>query len=106
MQKRVRKSDILNPAVKPEQLRTSNHEGVVMAIKYGRPIEARLAPVENKLKPRLDLASRPRRNRKAEWTRRLVRGTNGPDILCDELAKRLRVPSAPAMLLRRRNTLA
>jgi porphobilinogen synthase len=44
-----------------------------MAIKYGRPIEARIAPVESKPKTRLDLTSRPRRNRKAEWTRRLVR---------------------------------
>src|SRR5262249_57041882 len=46
-----------------------------MAIKYGRPIEARLAPVEAKIKrkPRLDLAKRPRRNRKAEWARRLAR---------------------------------
>ena len=46
-----------------------------MAIKYGRPIEARLAPVEAKVKrkPGLDLAKRPRRNRKAEWARRLVR---------------------------------
>src|SRR5947209_818255 len=46
-----------------------------MAIKYGRPVEARLAPVETKIKrkPGLDLAKRPRRNRKAEWARRLVR---------------------------------
>jgi porphobilinogen synthase len=50
-----------------------------MAIKYGRPIEAKahLAPVEAKApaKPdaRCDLAVRPRRNRKAEWARRLVR---------------------------------
>ena len=44
-----------------------------MAIKYGRPIEARIAPVEKKPKTRLDLTSRPRRNRKADWTRRLVR---------------------------------
>jgi len=44
-----------------------------MAIKYGRPIEARLAPVESRPKPQLSLASRLRRNRKAEWTRRLVR---------------------------------
>jgi porphobilinogen synthase len=50
-----------------------------MAIKYGRPIEAkaRLAPVEAKAPAkadaRRDLAVRPRRNRKAEWTRRLVR---------------------------------
>ena len=42
-----------------------------MAIKYGRPIEARLAPVEAKA-ARLDLSTRPRRNRKADWTRRLV----------------------------------
>src|SRR5437660_484152 len=48
-----------------------------MAIKYGRPIEAkaRLAPVEAKAPPapRLDLAIRLRRNRKADWQRRLVR---------------------------------
>jgi len=49
-----------------------------MAIKYGRPIEARtrINPVEAataKAQGRLDLAVRPRRNRKADWTRRLVR---------------------------------
>src|SRR5262245_54516827 len=46
-----------------------------MAIKYGRPIEARLAPVEAKARAatRLDLTNRPRRNRKADWARRLVR---------------------------------
>jgi len=50
-----------------------------MAIKYGRPIEAkaRLAPVDakapEKAQASLDLAVRPRRNRKAEWARRLVR---------------------------------
>ena len=46
-----------------------------MAIKYGRPIESRLTPVEAKIKrqPALDLAKRPRRNRKAEWARWLVR---------------------------------
>ena len=44
-----------------------------MAIKYGRPIEAktRFVPLEAKAKS-LDLAVRPRRNRKAEWARRLV----------------------------------
>src|SRR2546423_1703542 len=49
-----------------------------MAIKYGRPIDAksRLAPVEADAPARkapLHLAVRPRRNRKAEWKRRLVR---------------------------------
>src|SRR5438552_4507036 len=48
-----------------------------MAIKYGRPIEAktRLAPVEATApaKTALDLAARPRRNRKADWARRMVR---------------------------------
>jgi len=45
-----------------------------MAIKYGRPIEEkiRFAPVAAKPDP-LDLAVRMRRNRRAEWTRRLVR---------------------------------
>jgi porphobilinogen synthase len=48
-----------------------------MAIKYGRPLEAkaRISPVEAPAPSefRLDLAVRPRRNRKADWTRRLLR---------------------------------
>src|ERR1700687_839414 len=50
-----------------------------MAIKFGRPIESRsrLAPVEAKARAgsgsELDLKSRPRRNRRTEWIRRLVR---------------------------------
>jgi porphobilinogen synthase len=49
-----------------------------MAIKYGRPLEAkaRISPVEAMApaeKFRLDLAVRPRRNRKSDWTRRLLR---------------------------------
>ena len=49
-----------------------------MAIKFGRPIEARarLTPVETGLPAdadRLDLPTRMRRNRRSEWARRLVR---------------------------------
>ena len=46
-----------------------------MAIKFGRPIEMRDAPRrETALSaPGLDLVVRPRRNRKAEWARRMVR---------------------------------
>jgi porphobilinogen synthase len=46
-----------------------------MAIKFGRPLERnRLAPVETTPpSERLDLAVRPRRNRRAEWARRMVR---------------------------------
>ncbi|HEX4408437.1 MAG TPA: porphobilinogen synthase [Xanthobacteraceae bacterium] len=46
-----------------------------MAIKFGRPLErSRLAPVEDKAPAnRLDLTIRPRRNRRAEWSRRMVR---------------------------------
>jgi porphobilinogen synthase len=50
-----------------------------MAIKYGRPLEAkaRISPVgalaPAKAEFRLDLAIRLRRNRKADWTRRLLR---------------------------------
>ncbi|MCL2716550.1 MAG: porphobilinogen synthase [Alphaproteobacteria bacterium] len=42
-----------------------------MAIKYGRPIEPR--DIHPAAASRLDLTVRPRRNRKAEWARRLVR---------------------------------
>jgi porphobilinogen synthase len=46
-----------------------------MAIKFGRPLErSRLAPVEAATPAdRLDLAIRMRRNRRAEWSRRMVR---------------------------------
>ena len=46
-----------------------------MAIKFGRPIEMRDAPRHQTAQaaPPLDLVVRPRRNRKAEWARRLVR---------------------------------
>jgi porphobilinogen synthase len=47
-----------------------------MAIKFGRPLErVRPLPVESDApsEHRLDLAIRPRRNRRAEWARRLVR---------------------------------
>ena len=46
-----------------------------MAIKFGRPIEMRDAPRRQGAlaATSLDLAIRPRRNRKAEWARRLVR---------------------------------
>jgi porphobilinogen synthase len=46
-----------------------------MAIKFGRPIEMRDGPRGEVVSatPALDLVIRPRRNRKAEWARRLVR---------------------------------
>jgi porphobilinogen synthase len=46
-----------------------------MAIKFGRPIEMRDRPRREPAvsAPPLDLVTRPRRNRKAEWARRLVR---------------------------------
>jgi porphobilinogen synthase len=74
-----------------------------MAIKYGRPIEARLAPVEAKT-PQLDLSVRPRRNRKADWTRRLVAETVftvddliWPLFLVDGSKTRAAVPSMPGV---------
>jgi porphobilinogen synthase len=45
-----------------------------MAIKFGRPLErARPLPVEAPSEHRLDLPIRPRRNRRSDWARRLVR---------------------------------
>src|SRR6478735_5958099 len=46
-----------------------------MAIKFGRPIEMRDVPRRDPAlaAPSLDLVVRPRRNRKSEWARRLVR---------------------------------
>ncbi len=78
-----------------------------MAIKYGRPIEAkaRLAPVQAKAKSaRLDLAVRPRRNRKADWARRLVAENVltaddliWPLFLVDGSKTRAAVPSMPGV---------
>jgi len=50
-----------------------------MAIKFGRPLEpkVRVVPVKSEARakeaPALDLTTRPRRNRRTDWARRLVR---------------------------------
>jgi len=81
-----------------------------MALKYGRPIDVnpRLTPVEA-LPPaaadaRLELAVRPRRNRKADWARRLVRENVltaddliWPLFLVDGSNKRVAVDSMPGI---------
>jgi len=75
-----------------------------MAIKFGRPLEQRrLAPIEAET-PQLDLAIRPRRNRRAEWARRLVRENVlttddliWPLFLVDGAKIRARVDSMPGV---------
>src|SRR5438309_3267139 len=77
-----------------------------MAIKFGRPIEMRDAPRRETTlaSPGLDLTSRPRRNRKAEWARRLVRENVlttddliWPLFLVDGHNKRTAVASMPGV---------
>jgi porphobilinogen synthase len=77
-----------------------------MAIKFGRPIEARshLAPVEQDAGERLDLAVRPRRNRRSEWVRRMVRENQlttddliWPLFIMDGNNARAPVPSMPGV---------
>ncbi len=80
-----------------------------MAIKYGRPIEprVRLSPVESKTpakESRLDLTTRPRRNRRTEWARRMVRENVlttddliWPLFLTDGTKRRVPVPSMPGV---------
>ncbi|MGE0749892.1 MAG: porphobilinogen synthase [Variibacter sp.] len=78
-----------------------------MAIKFGRPIESRvrLAPVETTASTQaLDLPVRMRRNRRAEWSRRLVREnvlTVGnliwPLFIADGDTMRAPVPSMPGV---------
>src|SRR5436190_21151860 len=49
---------------------------LLMAIKFGRPLERSRTRIEADTQPpadRLDLTIRPRRNRRAEWARRMVR---------------------------------
>src|SRR5215475_9069477 len=52
-----------------------SRRGNSMAIKFGRPIEMREASRREAATsaPTLDLTIRPRRNRKSEWARRMVR---------------------------------
>jgi porphobilinogen synthase len=79
-----------------------------MAIKYGRPIEVRSRPLETRRpaadETRLDLSIRPRRNRKTEWARRLVRehvltsdDLIWPLFLIDGRNRRLAVDSMPGV---------
>jgi porphobilinogen synthase len=77
-----------------------------MAIKFGRPIEMRDAPRRDSAvgAPSLDLVVRPRRNRKAEWARRLVRENVlttddliWPLFVVDGHNRRARVASMPGV---------
>ena len=77
-----------------------------MAIKFGRPIEMRDATRRETAlaAPALDLAMRPRRNRKAEWARRLVRENVlttddliWPLFVVDGHNKRIAVASMPGV---------
>ena len=77
-----------------------------MAIKFGRPIEMRDTPRRDAAlsAPALDLVIRPRRNRKAEWARRMVREnvltTNDliwPLFVSDGHNKRVPVASMPGV---------
>ena len=78
-----------------------------MAIKYGRPIEARtrLTPVETAAPAeRLDLPTRLRRNRRSEWARRMVRENQlstddliWPLFIMDGDNKRAPIPSMPGV---------
>ena len=79
-----------------------------MAIKYGRPIEprVRLTPVEAKspaMNTQLELTSRPRRNRRAEWARRMVRESvlSTDDLIwplfLTEGNQRVPIPSMPGV---------
>jgi porphobilinogen synthase len=78
----------------------------MMAIKYGRPIELREVSRRDGTgaSPALDLTVRPRRNRKAEWARRMVRENVlttddliWPLFLIDGNNKREQIPSMPGV---------
>ncbi|MCP3389246.1 porphobilinogen synthase [Bradyrhizobium sp. CCGB12] len=77
-----------------------------MAIKYGRPIELREVSRRDgaSASPALDLTVRPRRNRKAEWARRMVRENVlttddliWPLFLIDGTNKREQIASMPGV---------
>jgi porphobilinogen synthase len=80
-----------------------------MAVEFGRPLvgKVRFSPVEHVRPGRsgaLDLNVRPRRNRRAEWVRRLVRENVltaddliWPLFLIDGESKRIAIPSMPGV---------
>jgi porphobilinogen synthase len=77
-----------------------------MAIKYGRPIEMRDGPRREATTSALplDLVARPRRNRKSEWARRLIRENIlttddliWPLFVADGADGRTPVPSMPGV---------
>jgi porphobilinogen synthase len=77
-----------------------------MAIKYGRPLEhrTRVVPVEAPPHLPLDLSHRPRRLRRTDWLRRMVRENElsaadliWPIFVVDGNAKRTAVPSMPGV---------
>jgi porphobilinogen synthase len=79
-----------------------------MAIKFGRPLESRtrFMPVEAEAPTasRLDLTTRPRRNRRTDWTRRMVRESVltaddliWPIFIVDGAKTRVPVPSMPGV---------
>jgi porphobilinogen synthase len=79
-----------------------------MAIKFGRPLESRTrfvpADAEAPAVDRLDLPVRPRRNRRADWARRMVRESVlttddliWPIFVIDGAKTRVPVPSMPGV---------
>jgi len=75
-----------------------------MAIKFGRPIEARTRFAPAEAPDRLDLTVRMRRNRRAEWARRMVREHTlttddliWPLFVMDGNNARTSVPSMPGV---------
>jgi porphobilinogen synthase len=79
-----------------------------MAIKFGRPIEAkvRFTPVEDEARGtfKLDLTMRPRRARRSEWLRRMVRENVlttddliWPLFIVDGKRNRVPIPSMPGV---------
>ncbi len=79
-----------------------------MAIKFGRPLESkvRFVPVETGAPPssKLDLTTRPRRNRRSDWARRMVRehvltadDLIWPMFIVDGAKTRVPVPSMPGV---------
>jgi porphobilinogen synthase len=79
-----------------------------MAIKFGRPLEAKVrfspAEADAPAPTRLDLATRPRRSRRSEWVRRMVRehvlttdDLIWPLFLIDGERKRVPVASMPGV---------
>ncbi len=85
--------------LRPAVLKMKHRQGETLAVALAELLVRRRRAVLEAFRPHLVLPV------PMHWWRRLGRGFNSPDVLAQVLARALRVPWSPELLVRRRNTL-